>query len=63
MFPFRRRSQAPGEPPAERQSSDAPQEPPAPPLEPTPRRELTEEQVLDAGPAVDWGGDPSRLSG
>lgn len=39
---------------------------PSPPVdasEPVPTGRPTEEQVLEAAPAVDWGGDPSRLSG
>ncbi|MFN3432124.1 MAG: hypothetical protein ACK46X_19515 [Candidatus Sericytochromatia bacterium] len=28
-----------------------------------PAEEPSTEQVLEAGPALDWGGDPSRITG
>jgi hypothetical protein len=43
------------------------QEPPRGPETVTPAGEVpaepTTEQVLEAGPALDWGGDPSRITG
>ena len=37
--------------------------PPPAEMLPEPPEEPTTEQVLEAGPALDWGGDPSRITG
>lgn len=38
---------------------------PSPPVEPDtePPEEPSAKQLLEAGPALDWGGDPSRITG
>ena len=49
------RQDQPAPKPEESPRADVPQ--------PPKRRTPTNEQLFEAGPALDWGGDPSRITG